>query len=209
LDHRHRNFYRRPQRLDPDMPGLSGLETLKTQDVGIAPDHHGECGRAMPSRRHASNSAPSTGFRTSESALQDGGSGLPYKGFILHQKNCESRQQIVCVPVGLTRHVILQFQLPDDSSSNRLTSTPCEHRGASSRTKVLWNVARNALGIYLGALKIVRFGSSTILRTSLGAASRNAVSGPSASTSPRKTNALPAVVAYTGTAVTRSSGAFF
>src|SRR5580698_3430818 len=63
--------------------------------------------------------------------------------------------------------------------------------------------------IYFGAVRIVCFGSSTILWASPGTVIRNGVSGPSASTSPRKTNALPAVAAYTGTAVTRSSGASF
>src|SRR5208283_5950997 len=62
---------------------------------------------------------------------------------------------------------------------------------------------------YLGAVRIVCFGSSTTFRTSLGAGRRNGVSGPSASTSPRKTKALVAVAPYTGTAVTRSLGASF
>src|ERR1700675_4788139 len=88
-----------------------------------------------------------------------------------------------------------------DSLSRQLFSQQA-HGLAAFRRAARSLLTSPLIGLYFGALRIVCFGSSTILRTPLGAISRNPVSAPSASTSPRKTGAFPAVVAYTGTAVT-------
>ena len=57
---------------------------------------------------------------------------------------------------------------------------------------------------YRGLVRIVSFGSSTILCAPAGADRWKEVSSPSANTRPSRTDCLPAKVAYTGTAVTRS-----
>src|SRR5208337_228778 len=102
------------------------------------------------------------------------------------------------------------MHFPDNiSSSNRIAAPLSQISALRTNVSLVRSLFGMLLGIYFRAVRIVCFGSSTIFRMSLGAVSRNAVSRPSASTSPRKTSALAAVVAYTGTAVTRSSGASF
>src|SRR6266481_4621132 len=134
-------------------------------------------------------------------AFQNAASCLAHKRLVLNQKDGAPPWQIVREYVGLKSHTILDA-LPCKLFSNRMASRPFEKRRAPHRRLRLF-------GPYFGAVRIVCFGSSTILRTPLGAISRNPVSAPSASTSPRKTSAFPVVVAYTGTAVTRSSGTSF
>src|SRR6267378_3511186 len=131
--------------------------------------------------------------------FQNAASRLAHKRLVLNQKNGAPPWPIVCEYIGLKSHTS-SIPFPDSSSpSNRIASTPSQNQHAHHQRLRLF-------GLYFGAVRIVCFGSSTILRTPLGAISRNPVSAPSASTSPRKISAFPVVVAYTGTAVTRSSG---
>src|SRR5258708_37880569 len=62
---------------------------------------------------------------------------------------------------------------------------------------------------YFGAVRIVSFGSSRILRVPAGAGRGNEDSSPSANTRPSNTGFFPASRAYTGTDVTRFPGASF
>src|ERR1700687_4410296 len=141
--------------------------------------------------------------------LQNAASHLPHKRLVLHQKNGSQPRPIVRIYIWLKTHIILQFTFLTPSSA---IAWPCRFRNSERSAPTSLSFGRTfeiSSGIYFKVVRIVCFGSSTIFRTSLGAISRNAVSRPTASTSPRKTSALPAVVAYTGTAVTRSSGTSF
>src|ERR1041385_4136304 len=62
---------------------------------------------------------------------------------------------------------------------------------------------------HFGCVNTVSYGSSTIFRAPAGAASRNGVPSPSANTLPKNTSCFPVTDAYTGTDVTRFSGASF
>src|SRR5437899_5141824 len=134
-------------------------------------------------------------------AFEDAASRLAHKRLVLNQKDGASPWQIVRECIALKSHTVLD-SLSENFFSNRVASPLFEKRRAPHQRPHLF-------GLYFGAVRIVCFGSSTILRMPLGAISRNPVSAPSASTSPRKTSAFPAAVAYTGTAVTRSSGTSF
>src|SRR6266576_2126395 len=135
-------------------------------------------------------------------AFEDTASRLAHKRLVLNQKNGPPPRPIVREYMGLKSHTST-IHFPDNSSSSNRMAPP------SSQTRHAPHQRLHLFGLYFGAVRIVCFGSSTIFRTLLGAISRNPVSAPSASTSPRKTSPFPAVVAYTGTAVTRSSGTSF
>src|SRR5216684_281761 len=144
-------------------------------------------------------------------ALQNAGGRLPHKRLVLNQKNG-------ALPGLLVRlYPLLKSHTPSNSLFSHLFFEQAHSLAALARsarsapTSLPFGYGLEILfGIYFAELRIVCFGSSTILRAPLGALSRNAVSAPSANTSPRKTSALLGdVVAYTGTAVTRSSGASF
>src|SRR6266849_7357138 len=144
-------------------------------------------------------------------ALQNAAGRLPHKRLVLNQKDG-------ALPGLLVRlYPLLKSHTPSNSLFSHLFSEQAHSLAALARsarsapTSLPFGYGLGILfGIYFAELRIVCLGSSTTLRAPLGALSRKAVSAPSANTSPRKTSALLGdVVAYTGTAVTRSSGAFF
>src|SRR5260370_20971036 len=141
--------------------------------------------------------------------LQNAASHLPHKRLVLHQKNGAPPRPIVRVYRWLKTHIILQITSLTPSSAIAWPRRFRNSDRSAPPSRSFGMTFEISSGIYFKAVRMVCFGSSTIFRTPLRAISRNAVSRPSPSTSPRNTSALPAVVAYTETAVTRSSGPSF